>query len=117
MKAAAGIRKLYYSIGEISELVEEETHVLRFWESQFDQLRPRRSRSNRRIYTLEDLALIEQIKQLLKVDKYTMEGAKQVLDRREKPYDRDEMRHDLLRIRSFLENIERQLDNRISAGT
>ncbi len=109
MNSPVGIKKLYYSIGEIAAIVGEEPHVLRFWESEFDQLKPRRNRAGRRIYTKDDLMMVERIWHLLKVEKYTLEGAKQVLQRGGGPRGRDEMRRELQRLRAFLENIARQL--------
>ncbi len=117
VKSAAGIQKLYYSIGEIAEMVGEETHVLRFWETEFAQLRPRRDRAGRRIYTLEDLAVVQRIWHLVKVDKYTLEGAKQVLARAGEGHDRAALHKELRRLRAFLQNIERQLGVNSRSGT
>lgn len=76
-----GIKKLYYSIGEVSEMTELEQHVLRYWESEFEQLKPRKNRAGRRVYTEEDIAMVRRVQYLLKDEKYTIEGAKQVLER------------------------------------
>ena len=104
------ITKLYYSIGEVASMVGVETHVLRYWEAEFDELRPRKNRVGRRIYTAEDIAVIESIMHLLRVEKYTVEGARRVLRREDKPRLRpDEKRLALLRLRGFLENIADQL--------
>jgi len=102
--------KLYYSIGEVSRIIGVETYVLRYWESEFPELRPRKNSSGRRIYTNSDLNLARQIYDLLRVKKYTLEGARQALDggnggASELSSDRQE----LLNLRSFLENISRQL--------
>ncbi len=73
------LKKLYYSIGEVSERMGEPKHVLRYWETEFNQLHPKKNRAGNRIYTDEDIALLEQIRYLLREMKYTVEGAKQVL--------------------------------------
>jgi DNA-binding transcriptional MerR regulator len=73
------IPKLYHSIGEVSERTGLEAHVLRFWESEFPELRPRKNRAGRRVYTEEDIRTVERIQQLLRDDRYTIEGAKHVL--------------------------------------
>ena len=102
--------KLYYSIGEVSQKIGVEAYVLRYWENEFHQLRPRKNSSGRRIYTEDDLKRVRQIYDLLRVKKYTLEGARQALKgEHEKPVDRKAERDDLLRLRLFLENISRQL--------
>ncbi|MGH2568502.1 MAG: MerR family transcriptional regulator [Bacteroidota bacterium] len=75
-----GIRKLYYSISEVSKITELEQYVLRYWESEFPQLKPAKNRAGNRIYTNKDIKLILHIKQLLRDEKYTIEGAKKVLE-------------------------------------
>lgn len=73
------IKKLYYSISEVSKITEVEQYVLRFWETEFEQLKPQKNRAGNRIYTNKDIELILFIKSLLREQKYTIEGAKQVL--------------------------------------
>ncbi len=75
-----GIRKLYYSISEVSKITELEQYVLRYWESEFPQLKPAKNRAGNRIYTNKDIKLILHIKKLLREEKYTIEGAKKVLE-------------------------------------
>ena len=70
-----GIKKLYYSIREVSELTGIESHVLRFWEKEFSQLNPRRGRSGNRAYTERNIKVILAIKDLLYAQKYTITGA------------------------------------------
>ncbi len=102
--------KLYYSIGEVSEMLGVETYVLRYWENEFPQLQPRKNRSGRRIYTSEDLDLVRRLYDLLRVRKYTLEGARQALKGdTEKKVDQTVTRQELLNLRSFLENIAKQL--------
>ncbi|MCE2432895.1 MAG: MerR family transcriptional regulator [Candidatus Latescibacteria bacterium] len=71
---SSGIKKLYYSIREVSELTGVESHVLRFWEKEFSQLNPRR-RSGNRVYTERNIKVILAIKDLLYAQKYTIQGA------------------------------------------
>ena len=103
-----GIKKLYYSIGEVAEILGENTSVLRFWEKEFEELNPRR-RSGRRTYAADDLAVAKRIWHLLKVEKYTLEGAKQVLRKGDERRNSGSMHQDLIKLRAFLKNIERQL--------
>lgn len=74
-----GIKKLYYSISEVSRITDLEQYVLRYWESEFEQLKPAKNRAGNRIYTNKDIKLILYIKKLLRDERYTIEGAKQIL--------------------------------------
>ena len=74
-----GLKKLYYSISEVSKLTGLEQYILRYWETEFEQLRPGKNRAGNRIYTNKDIKLILQIKRLLREEKYTIEGAKKIL--------------------------------------
>lgn len=74
-----GIKKLYYSISEVSKITDLEQYVLRYWESEFEQLKPQKNRAGNRVYTNKDIKLILHIKKLLREERYTIEGAKQVL--------------------------------------
>ena len=74
-----GIKKLYYSIGEVSKVTELKQYVLRYWESEFPQLSPAKNRAGNRIYRDKDIDLILFIKSLLYDRKYTIEGARQKL--------------------------------------
>ena len=74
-----GIKKLYYSISEVSKITDLEQYVLRYWESEFEILKPAKNRAGNRIYTNRDIKMILFIKRLLREERYTIEGAKQVL--------------------------------------
>ena len=74
------LKKLYYSISEVSKLTSLEQYILRYWESEFDQLKPSKNRAGNRIYTNKDIQLILKIKELLRDKKYTIEGAKQIIE-------------------------------------
>lgn len=74
-----GIKKLYYSISEVSKITGLEQYVLRYWESEFEQLKPAKNRAGNRIYTNRDIKLVLHIKHLLREERYTIEGAKQIL--------------------------------------
>ena len=74
------IKKLYYSISEVSKITDIEQYVLRYWETEFEQLKPQKNRAGNRIYTNKDIQLIMYIKELLRVKKYTIEGAKKILE-------------------------------------
>jgi DNA-binding transcriptional MerR regulator len=100
------IEKLYYSIGEVGELLDLEAHVLRYWESEFEALSPRKNRAGRRVYTDDDIEMVRRIKTLLREEKYTIAGARQVLARernREKASRR--LEDELREMRSFLQDL------------
>ena len=71
--------KLYFTIGEVSDLHSIEPHVLRYWESEFNELKPVRRRGKRRYYTRREVELISTIKELLYVQGYTINGARKQL--------------------------------------
>ncbi|MBM3264476.1 MAG: MerR family transcriptional regulator [candidate division Zixibacteria bacterium] len=68
--------KLYYSISEVSAMTELEASVLRFWESEFGQLRPKKNRAGIRMYREKDIRLIQEIKRLTREEGYTIAGAR-----------------------------------------
>ena len=73
------IPKLYYSISEVSRLTGLEPYVLRYWETEFEELRPQKNRAGNRIYSNRDIKFILRIKELLREQRYTIEGAKAIL--------------------------------------
>ena len=99
-----GVRKLYYSISEVSRLTGLEPHVLRYWETEFPQLQPRKNRAGNRTYTERDVALVERIRHLLRDERYTLEGARRALER-EQEAGATAWRDELLRLRAFLEDL------------
>ena len=73
--------KLYYSISEVSDLVGVKPHVLRYWETQFKMLRPRKGRGGARMYKKRDIEVLFDIKQLLYDQRFTIAGARRkILD-------------------------------------
>lgn len=98
------IRKLYYSISEVAELTDLEPHVLRYWESEFEQLHPKKNRAGNRVYTERDIETVKRVKHLLRVDKYTLDGARQVLAQDDEA-SHDTTRAALVELRAFLEKL------------
>ena len=74
------LRKIYYKIGEVSELTDLPPHVIRFWEKEFPQLSPRKTSSGHRIYSQKDIQTIMLIKELLYENKFTIKGAKELIE-------------------------------------
>ena len=76
---AKDIKKLYYSISEVSEITALKQYVLRYWETEFLQLRPSKNQAGNRIYRSNDIDVILDIKSLLYDRKFTIKGAQQHL--------------------------------------
>jgi DNA-binding transcriptional MerR regulator len=79
--------KLFFRIGEVSQLVGVEAYVLRYWESEFPGLSPRKSSSGQRMFRRKDVELLLRIKHLLYAQKFTIEGARKALHDKTKPID------------------------------
>ena len=76
---ARDIKKLYYSISEVSEITLLKQYVLRYWETEFSQLKPGKNRAGNRVYRSHDVDTIMEIKSLLYDRKFTIKGAQQHL--------------------------------------
>jgi DNA-binding transcriptional MerR regulator len=74
--------KLYFRIGEVSRLAGIKPYVLRFWETEFSSLGPKKSGKGHRLYRRKDVELVLEIKRLLYDKRYTIEGARKYLDTR-----------------------------------
>ncbi len=68
--------KLFYKIGEVSSIADIESYVLRYWESEFPFLKPKKNNAGQRVYTRKDLETVLKIKNLLYKEKYTIAGVK-----------------------------------------
>lgn len=71
--------KLYFKIGEVCDIVGVKQHVLRYWETEFNILRPHRAASQQRLYRRDDLENVLRIKRLLKEEGFTISGARKML--------------------------------------
>ncbi|MBF0589910.1 MAG: MerR family transcriptional regulator [Magnetococcales bacterium] len=100
-------KKLYFSIGEVSNIVEVAPHVLRYWEKKFSQVRPIKRAGNRRFYRYQDVQTLLQIRHLLYDRGFTVAGARDYLRQkgRKDPVDL------LDQIKSELRQMHRQLTN------
>ena len=75
----SSIKKLYYSIGEVSKITDLKQYVLRYWETEFKQLNPNKNKAGNRTYRQKDIDTILEIKNLLYKEKFTIEGARKML--------------------------------------
>jgi len=83
-KISPKVKKLYYSIGEVSEMTDLKSYVLRYWETEFSQLKPPKNRAGNRTYRQKDIEVILNIKDLLYKKKFTIDGARVVLQEKDK---------------------------------
>lgn len=103
------IKKLYYSISEVSQVTSLKAYVLRYWETEFAELRPKKSRAGSRTYTLDDIKLIFLIKRLLYDDKYTIEGARQRLQQLRQVGEQIDISFDQLRRDDMIVELKKEL--------
>lgn len=103
------IKKLYYSISEVSQITSLKAYVLRYWETEFAELRPKKSRAGSRTYTMDDIKLIFLIKRLLYDDKYTIEGARQRLQQLRRVGEQIDLSFDQLRRDDMISELKKEL--------
>lgn len=103
--------KMYFKIGEVSDITGLETHVLRFWETEFKNIKPRRTSTGQRMYRKRDIQLILYIKNLLHNEKFTIQGARKYLDSENTNSDKsDSKKISVKMICSELEEIRKMLE-------
>ena len=103
------MEKLYYSIGEVSAMLGEAPSVLRFWETEFDCIRPTKNRRGSRSYTGHDIELLRRIQYLTRQCGYTLEGVREQLRQRPTDDPRLEVVRQLQEVRAFLVDLKEQL--------
>lgn len=101
--------KRYFTIGEVAELCGVKTHVLRYWEQEFTQLRPVKRRGNRRYYQHHEVLMIRRIRDLLYEQGFTISGARNKLEAADTPESAPASTVDLATVRAELQNILRLL--------
>ncbi len=104
------IEKLYYSIGEVADMFEVNVSLLRFWEKEFDILKPKKNKKGNRMFTPKDLDNLKIIYHLVKERGYTLEGAKKKLkENKEDTINNIEIVNRLKDIRQFLAELKEEL--------
>ena len=97
------VTKLYYSIGEVAEMFSVSASLIRFWETEFDILKPKRNRKGNRLFTPEDIKNLKVIYHLVKERGFTLEGTKKKLKaNQEDTINKAEIVDHLKKVRSFL---------------
>ena len=95
-------QKQYYGIGEVATMFHVNASLLRYWESEFDILKPRKNRKGDRFFRPEDIKNLEVIYHLLRQRKYTIEGAKEFLKNNKKTKEKFEILQSLQKVRAFM---------------
>ena len=104
------IEKLYYSIGEVAEIFTVAPSLIRFWESEFDLIKPKKNRKGNRQFTKEDIDNVRTIYHLVKEKGFTLQGAKEMLRNDSQAIkDKIEMVDSLRNVRRFLVELREKL--------
>jgi DNA-binding transcriptional MerR regulator len=104
------IEKKYYSIGEVAALFKVAPSLIRFWETEFEVLAPKKNKKGNRQYTKEDIDNLKVIYHLVKEKGYTLQGAKEALkNNRIKPVDKVEVIKSLEKVKEFLVELKKNL--------
>ncbi|MCK6618692.1 MAG: MerR family transcriptional regulator [Cyclobacteriaceae bacterium] len=104
------IEKLYYSIGEVAEIFNVAPSLIRFWESEFDIIKPKKNRKGNRQFTKEDIESVRTIYHLVKEKGFTLQGAKEMLRNNEFDVkDKLELIDSLKTVRKFLVEVRDRL--------
>lgn len=103
------IEKKYFAIGEVAAQFDVSASLIRFWESQFEQIKPRKNRNGIRQYTREDIETFRLIYHLVKERGYTLNGAKEVLQNAGSLQDRIKAVESLQKIKEFLLKLRHHL--------
>jgi DNA-binding transcriptional MerR regulator len=104
------IEKLYYSIGEVAEIFTVAPSLIRFWESEFDIIKPKKNRKGNRQFTKEDIDNVRTIYHLVKEKGFTLQGAKEMLRNDSQAVkDKMEMMDSLRNVKKFLVELKENL--------
>jgi DNA-binding transcriptional MerR regulator len=109
LKVEAELTKLYYSIGEVAEMFNVSASLIRYWESEFTMLRPKKNRKGDRQFTKKDIAYLERIYTLVKERGFTLDGAKKELRNKKRPLNKKALITKLTALRTKLEDLHRSL--------
>ncbi|MBC6611489.1 MerR family transcriptional regulator [Hymenobacter aerilatus] len=105
------IKKEYYTIGEVARMFDVAPSLIRFWETEFEDLSPRKNRKGNRLYTPQDIETFRTIYHLVKERGYTIPGARDLMRQRGPQLkERMEVAHSLEKVRGFLVEMKKQLD-------
>lgn len=104
------IEKIYFSIGEVAEIFNVAPSLIRFWESEFDIIKPKKNRKGNRQFTKEDIENVRTIYHLVKEKGFTLQGAKEMLKNDSQAVrDKMELIDSLKKVRKFLLDVRDKL--------
>lgn len=107
------IEKKYYSIGEVADMFKVAPSLIRYWEGEFDIIRPKKDKKGNRRYTKEDIQKIRYVYHLVKEKGYTLQGAQEVIATgRHQGFDKVAAVQKLQEIKDFLINLKHELHTR-----
>ena len=110
LKADHKIEKVYYSLSEVAELFEVNQSLIRFWEKEFDILKPQKNKKGNRLFTKNDLENLKLIYHLVRERGYTLQGAREKLKQnRENVVNTVQMISSLNRVKEFLLELKKEL--------
>ena len=104
------IKKIYYSIGEVAEMFKVSTSLVRYWENEFEILKPKKNKKGNRFFTNEDIENLKIIFHLVKERGFTLEGAKNKLkENKSDTVDNARIINSLRNLKSFLEELKKEI--------
>ena len=110
MRVSQDLTKLYYSIGEVADMFEVSASLLRYWESEFKNLKPQKNRKGDRKFTVKDIREIEKIYTLVKEKGYTLLGAQKELKNKSSFYNKAKAIESLQKLRKKIIKLRIRLD-------
>lgn len=106
------IEKVYFTIGEVADMLNVATSLIRFWESEFDTIKPKKNKKGNRQFTKDDIENIKLVYHLVKEKGYTLQGAKDMLKGNgQTTQDKFTMINSLQEIKAFLIEVRKQIDS------
>ncbi|MBP7497548.1 MAG: MerR family transcriptional regulator [Bacteroidales bacterium] len=105
------MKKIYYTIGEVADMFKVKTSLIRFWEKEFDVIKPQKNKKGNRLFTQEDINSFHLIFHLVKEQGHTLQGAKEKLKINKEQLERNiEIVKSLNKVKSFLNEIKANMD-------
>jgi DNA-binding transcriptional MerR regulator len=107
---AEEIKKRYFTIGEVATMLDVNASLIRFWETEFPQVNPRKNKKGNRVYTDKDIDTLRSIYYLVKIRKFTLKGAREKLKTNPKDLEYEQKTVETLtKVRGFLEELKNNL--------
>lgn len=105
------VQKMFYSIGEVAQMFDENTSLIRYWEKEFDIIKPKKNKKGNRMFTATDLENLKIIHHLVKERGFTLEGAKKKMrENKQDVINEQEIIDHLQKVKSFLIDLKKTLD-------